>query len=153
MIRYIVFLLWVATWFYLGIGAVEAAYMPFELEEVKINAKHFLPNGADPLLTEGSRQNKEINLHLDVNVLRYGYINNRVWGLADQHQFRWIGLNYQYGVRVLPFLDIQAEHFSRHILDKTYPYKASGDRFPVEDSIGINLYLYTKQPRETLISW
>jgi hypothetical protein len=120
-----------------------AAVEPFKMQRTYINYKDILKNGHNPLMTGGSVATKEINLHLDTDVFKYFYYNNMIWSLWDQHQVRWIGWNFKIGARVLPFLDLQYEHFSKHILDKEYPFRwPEGQRFPVEDSIGFNLYLY-----------
>src|SRR4051812_6992094 len=107
------------------------AIHPIEFQELKLNVKQILPNGHDPLMTNGSLQNKEFNVVFKTDVLKYGYWNNRIWSLADQHQFRWIGLDFQTGVRLLPFMDLEYGHFSKHIMDAQYPYRETGARYPI----------------------
>jgi hypothetical protein len=137
--------------FIAGIKSADAKeFKLLEHQETSLNIKNYFPNGHNPLMPEGSILNKGLDLDLKTDLLRYGYWNNKVWSLADQHQFRWIGWNYQFGIRILPFLDVEYEHFSKHILDKQYQYKTQG-RFPVEDSVNVKLYLYRKDKADSLI--
>ncbi len=119
-------------------------YHLIDTREVYVNAKQFLPNGYSPYMSQGSELNKGIDLHIKTDVLVVGYVDQMVWSLIDQSQFRWVGWNYKIGIRTLSFLDIEYEHFSRHVLDRTNPFMTYGARFPVEDSIGVNIYLYRK---------
>lgn len=115
----------------------------FETREVFMTVKNYTPNSHSPFMTDGSTLNKGLNLTIQTDFLKYLYSKNVVWSLADQHQFRWIGWNYNLGARILPFLEVEYEHFSKHILDKEYPYKNQG-RFPVEDSVNVNFYFYRR---------
>lgn len=117
-----------------------------ELQDVYANYKQFLPGGRDPLITEnglpGRLMDKELNLHVDMDVLKYGYWHNMVHSMTDEDvnghgQFRLVGWNFQLGVHLGSYLDVQYEHFSQHLLDASLPYG-----FPVQDSIGIVLHLY-----------
>lgn len=122
-----------------------------DLNTVNIEYKNFTPNTHSVYMTDGSILNKGLNLNINTDVLRFGYINQTVWSLTDQHQFRWVGWNYHIGLRVLSYLDVEWEHFSRHILDKEYPYKATQhQRFPVEDSINFRIYLFRRDKKEAL---
>lgn len=125
-------------------------YKLINTTEVFIDFKNYFRNGHNPLMPEGSVLNKGVDLNIKTDIDRYFYLNNKVWSLADQHQFRYIGWNWIGGVRLLPQIDLEYEHFSKHILDKEYPYKAQG-RFPVEDSINIRFYLYRSDDKPSLL--
>lgn len=136
MIKYICLLFMFTT--------ANAAIIPFKLDEVRIDARQYMKNGHTPYMTNGSVLNKGLDLHINNDVLRYMYINNMIWSLADQHQFRWVGWNYKIGACIMPFLDLEVDHFSRHVLERAYSVK--GEKFVVEDSIGFRLYLYRASP-------
>ncbi len=129
------------------VGAAE----PFELNEVHIHYRDFFPNGHDPLITQNGLPNrglgKELNLRVNTDVLTYGYWNNLVHSMTDEDaatgangQFRTVGWNFQLGLHATRWLDIEYEHYSQHLLD----YDRRDQHFPVQDSIGIKLYLFRK---------
>lgn len=117
-----------------------------------ITAKKFLPNGFSPYMQNGSTLNAGLDLDIETDILAVGYFNNKVWSLVDQSAFRWVGWNYQVGIRILPFVAVEYEHFSKHILDKVNPFMEQGNRFPVEDSVNIKLDLYNKNYRGPAVS-
>lgn len=125
------------------------------LEQVYINYKQFTPGGTSYLITNNGipdrSLDKGISIHFDTTFLSYLYWNNIIHAGTDKNsagsgQFRTVGWNFQLGVRLARWLDFQYEHHSQHILDHNGP-----NHFPVEDSFGINVYLYrTKGVRESL---
>lgn len=80
-------------------------------------------------------------LHMDLDVLRYGYFRNRFHMASDQFKHvKYVGWEYETGLDLarfpnypLPF-DIFQHHHSQHGLEYVNP---RGDRFPVEDTYGI----------------
>lgn len=111
-------------------------------KETSLEVKQFLPGGRDPLLTDGEKPNKEFDANFNTDVLKYGYWNNRIWGLEDQGQFRAVGWNWSLGVRLSRYLDVGYEHFSRHMLDRDTPPSWGG--YPLSDSVNIKVYLYRR---------
>jgi hypothetical protein len=129
-----------------------AAIEPFKVDAVWLTGKQFMPNGFSPYMVDGPTLNKELDLHFNAKVLKVGYFDNMVWSLVDQSQFRWVGWNYKLGVHTLPFLDVEYEHFSRHILDAKDPFQTHfSARYPVEDSINVNLYLLRPTGTDSLL--
>ncbi len=110
-----------------------------ELRETSLNYKYFVHPGRDPLFIN-EHHKEELNLHLNLDVFKYLFINNMVHSKTSPSQYRVVGLNSKIGVHVTKHVDIQYEHFSKHLLDKKHEYM---NKFPVEDSIGINLIFYT----------
>lgn len=155
-------LLGVLLGMYLGVSIAKAdvtilseeqskpTWSTLELQDTYLNYKNYLPNGYTPYLPQGSTLNKGLDYHIDTDVFKYFYWNNTVWSLMDQNQFRSIGWNYEVGARVLPFVDLEYEHFSRHTLDEPSPTKAVGEKYPVEDSINIKLYLYRRNGKDSI---
>jgi hypothetical protein len=131
-------------------SAAASEWTLFGLRDASVQYKHFTSPGRDPLFLQNSPPARELNLNLNLTLLRYGFINNTVHSMMDENQFRIIGWKYQLGVQLSQSLSVQYEHFSRHHLDREYKF----DRFPVEDSLGITLRLYgNQQPREGVLPW
>lgn len=113
------------------------------LTDAYMDYKQFLPNGFSPYMPSSSDLNKEIDLHVNTEIFRYGYWNNQVWSLWDQGQVRWFGWEYEVGVHATSFIDIFYNHFSRHEADKDNRFHSLyQEKYPVEDSIGIRFYFY-----------
>lgn len=118
-------------------------YTPFTLESVDIHYKRFAPGGRDPYFLT-SEPSDEVNFNVRSTVLKYGFLNTRIQGMTDQSgQFHVGGLNYVIGLRLTPWLDVQCEHFSRHIFDQTYPYQGPG----LENSLGVRVFIYGGEKR------
>lgn len=108
-----------------------------ELSEAKLNYKYFVHPGRDPLFSPNAPQKEELNLHVNTHVARVFYWDNIVHAKTNDAQYHVVGWNLKLGMHLHRYLDVQYEHFSRHLLDEKGPSK-----FPVEDSIGVVLYLY-----------
>lgn len=122
----------------------------FELQEISLEYKRFADGSYDPLInTNGLRDrtlDTELNLRLNVDMLD-GILffdnlvhsqTDRVASTGDRGQYRLIGWNYKFGVRITPSFHIQLDHYSRHLLDTQYIYGT----YPKEDSIGFIFYVY-----------
>lgn len=116
------------------------AQSPVSNRETYVNARSFFSGGREPELPPESRANKELNLVTNTDLLTYGYWDNKIWSITDQGQFRAIGYNYKLGVRLFTELYVEYEHFSKHWLD----HEPMMGGFPVQDSIGLNLFLYKR---------
>jgi hypothetical protein len=132
-----------------------------ELNEVSIDYKDYFAGGYDPLITGngiGDRGlGKGIELNVNTDVLSVFFFNNRVHTMTDEitsgngaGQFRTVGWQFQLGLRVSKMfpLDIYYEHHSQHLLDTP-----GVQHFPVNDSVGLKLTLFSKRRREALIPW
>lgn len=119
-----------------------------QLEQVYVGYKSFFPGGTSYLITNNGLPDreigKEISLHVDAKFLEVFYWHTLVHGTSDLYsetgkggQFRAVGLQMELGLRFTSFLDLEYHHHSQHVLDQVGPF-----HFPVEDSIGFNLYLY-----------
>lgn len=88
-------------------------------------------------------------LHVDIDILKYGYWRNRFHMASDQYKHvRYVGWEYEAGVDLarfpqysLPF-EIFEHHHSQHGLEYVNP---RGDRFPVEDTYGIRFKFIERQ--------
>lgn len=120
-----------------------------ELNEASMSYIDFFPGGSDPLITQNGTPNrtlgKEVKLNLNVNLLKYMYLNNHVHGGTDEiigsggkGQFRTVGWEFQLGLHLSKYIDLFAHHHSQHLLDTTYQH----GRFPVQDAVGIKIYFY-----------
>lgn len=113
-----------------------ASPAPIILDDISLNYQRFLPGARHPLFPSGMEPKEELNLDFNTTILTYFYWNNRVHSMTNQHQFHVIGWNYRLGVRATPWLSLQYEHFSRHLLDTNYA------GYPIQDSVGAIIKLY-----------
>lgn len=116
-----------------------------QLDTAKVDYRRFM--GESTTFNFPSYQKDRLGLTLDSNIATYGFWRNRVHGTTDQFGFRWIGYNFDFGIRVAPFLDVLYEHHSQHLLDDADP---ASRHFPLEDSVGVSIYLFSKEPRKSL---
>lgn len=123
------------------------AFDLIETDEVSVQYKSFKSGSRDPLFWD-SHPNQELTLKVNTTFLKYFFWNNEVHGATDENQFHTVGWHYQVGLRPFSWLDVQMEHHSQHILDNAYPYGG----FPVQDSLGVTIYLVGgKDRRKALI--
>lgn len=127
-----------------------------DLDEVLIDYVNFFPKSYNPLINNNGLSNRELGKEFDLTIsttlIQYGYMRGLIHSLSDSFidthkdgQFREVGLNLELGIRIAPFLDIYYWHYSQHVLDIQTPW-----HFPVEDGIGIHLYLYSKDRKESI---
>lgn len=133
-------------------------YNLITLDELRVDYISFTQGGRDPLISDIGLPNREIGKLLDLNVnttiLNYFYWRSLIHSYSDAYsnthengQFRVVGLNMELGLRLTHFLDVYGWHYSQHVLD-TGPIRSG---FPVQDGIGIHLYIYSKDRKESLL--
>jgi hypothetical protein len=121
------------------------AFELMKLDEVKVEYQSYLFH-RHPLFTEGPGK-ESLNLGLKTDLLDIFYWDTYVHSTTDSAQYRLVGLQMVFGFRFTQYLEAEYKHHSQHLLDSTYKHM----KFPVEDSIGINLYLFRRdQHRESL---
>lgn len=113
-----------------------------ELQEVDVTYKNYI-YARDPLFFQGPPKD-HLSLNVNTDVLKYMYWNTYVHGTSDDAQYRRVGLNMTLGARITSMFNVQYEHHSQHLLDSTYPHM----KFPVEDSIGVKIKLFSKEKKE-----
>ncbi len=107
------------------------------LDETSIHYKRFVPNGRNPyFLTMPPKE--ELNFQINFSALKVCYVNTKLHAMTNSAQYHLVGLNAVIGARITKGIHVQYEHFSKHLLDTTYPYQ----KFGVEDSIGVKFFLY-----------
>lgn len=106
-----------------------------KLREASVKYQKFADNNYAPYFDKP--QKERLSLVVNSDLLKYGFWNNRVHGTTTEDQYRWVGWNFQVGVRLFRQLDVQYEHHSQHAMDYNI-----GAHFPVEDSVGFTLYFY-----------
>lgn len=133
--------------FSLGLSKALASDLDgFVLDEVSINYKNFIGETRHPLFLH-SKQKEEVNLNLNTTFVNVFYFNNTIHSQTDSSQYKVVGWNLFLGARVFRSLDLQVEHFSKHLLDESY----SVMRFPVENSVGFTWYLYRNDKQKESI--
>lgn len=112
-------------------------------DEVSIVTKHFYPYSRHPAFYR-SQMNDALELNLNTNILHYFYWDNYVHAETDYSQFRHIGYNFRFGVRVFDWLELYWHHHSQHAMDDTYPAPM---RFPAEDAYAFKIKVWEQRPR------
>lgn len=119
----------------------EEDWKPVQLKEVYINYKNFM-YARDPLFYN-SVPKTEINFNINTDFLEILYFNNKLHTMTNYKQFYVVGWNFFVGMHLGDYVDVQYEHYSKHLLDDKHPYAP----FPFEDSVGINIHLYKRENR------
>lgn len=106
--------------------------------------RYFSPN-RDPLFVNSEKKDG-IAMNLKVDFLTAFCWDTTMHGESDSAQYHLVGLKTKLCFRPIPSIDLNYMHHSQHILDGSYPYQ----KFPVEDSVGITLYLAGGPGRKAL---
>lgn len=109
--------------------------------ETYIDAEKFTPGGRSQILANQDEPGSQVSIVANTDLFKYGYWDNRVWGLTNQSKFSATGWEYRLGAHLAPMLDIEYRHHSQHRLDEKF---GPNEGHPVEDSIGIKLFLYRR---------
>lgn len=111
-----------------------------ELDELSLKYRHFVHPGRNPIIwPEPLNDGVDINLH--TSIADVFYWNSTVFSLTTPAKYEAVGLKTQLGLRLTSWLQPFFEHTSTHLLDRAHSYMP---KFPVEDSVGINLILYSR---------
>lgn len=108
-----------------------------QVDELSLNYKKYAPSSRHPLFYNSvMKEGVELNMNTD---LGFGLLfwDNKIHTATNSGQYYLIGWQFLFGIHVFPWLDLQYEHHSQHILDDTYPNM----KFPVEDSLGFKLWI------------
>ena len=114
---------------------------PTLLDEVYVDYKnHALvnPNNRSPLLYPESIK-ETLDLHIKMTTLGIVYMNPTVKSWTTDAQYRIVGLELELGLHLSDYFDIFYYHESLHMLDKQQVYLP---RYPVDDAVGVRVYLY-----------
>lgn len=115
-----------------------AEFRVLELNEAKLGYRSYF-FARDPMFLD-SMPKEQLNFGFESILMEYGYWKGLVHGTTDPSQYKRIGLQMEFGIRILHELEFSYIHHSQHMLDSIYPHQ----RFPCEDSWGIYLYLFRK---------
>lgn len=113
------------------------------LRNADIVGKDFTPGGRDLILLPNDEPHQQVELKVNTDLFKYGYWDNRVWGLTNQSKFSATGWNYHLGLRLSKLFDVEYEHHSQHRLDAPFPPNVG---FPVEDSFNVIFHVYSRDP-------
>ena len=120
----------------------DTRYPLMELQEAKFRYDSFL-YGRDPNFVHGPPKDR-IGLNIDTKLLRHIDWNSFVHGTSDNSQYRWIGLKMSFGLNISDYIQFGYNHHSQHILDAQYPH----GKYPVEDTLYIDILIFTKNKRD-----
>jgi hypothetical protein len=119
----------------------------FETREVVLTYKRYVDEGRDPLIYPEDHK-ESLNLGLKIDVLKYGFWDSQILTQTTDAQYRSIGLDTNLGVRLTPWLDVSFHHMSQHLMDRPHSFM---HKYPVEDSVNVNIYLYRNTPSRPAI--
>lgn len=115
-----------------------------QLEEVKIEYNKYVFS-RDPLFYSIPKK-EHIALGFSTTLFGVGFWNANLHGESDASQFHSGGLQIDLGVHLSNWIDLGLRHDSKHILDDSYPYQ----KYPAEDSIQINIYLFRRENKKSI---
>lgn len=121
------------------VGLLLSLCWAVEIRDLSLEYRQFQEGSILHELPDQFAARGELNLDLDMRLVGPLFWRNRVHSLIDQSQFRLIGWNFVLGWEVTDWLELNWEHFSRHLLDAQYPNR----HFPVEDSLGLRIRFVT----------
>lgn len=109
--------------------------------ETMITAEKFTPGGRAQILPNQDEPGSRMTLESNTDLFKYSYWDNRIWGMTNESKFAAVGWEYNLGVRLSSQINVFYRHHSQHMLDEKFgPNKG----FPVEDSLGVTIYLYRR---------
>jgi hypothetical protein len=122
------------------------AFDIIKLDSLSVEYRKIDKSARDPLFYN-STPKESVDLVMNMDILRYFFWDNRVHSMTNSAKYEMVGWNPTLGLRLLETksgvgLEVLYEHYSKHLLDDVYPYQ----KFPVQDSIGFNLYIYRARP-------
>ena len=77
-----------------------------------------------------------VNLGLNLDITDLSFFNSKLISITNASQFKYIGLTFDTGVKLIKGIELYYKHFSGHALDQEFP-----DRFPEENALGIRFRL------------
>ena len=123
-------------------------YRLVDLQEVSVDSYRILGK-RDPYFPEMGLEDWKAGADfiIKADLFKYAYWNNRLHMASDQSQIRHVGLESEFGFHLLPkTFDFYYYHHSQHVTERAPQEFFEGRRhqFPVEDEIGVRLYLFKK---------
>lgn len=109
------------------------------IESLELSAMQIL-NYKNPLLADidGPDWGHEVMMSPCVSFLKIGYLESKWYFDSAYQKVMQVGLYYDLGVRVTPWLDIVARHHSWHSADESNSFGDDSD-YGLKDSIGIKI--------------
>lgn len=95
--------------------------------------------GRSKMLNPGQQLNNAVYIDLNLSFINdIIYLDNKIFSLTDQSQFRTISWSYELGINLFDSADVYYRHFSGHLLDTNY---SDGSSYPFENSVGVRFHL------------
>ena len=107
-----------------------------ELTDLSMRYQKFADVNYTPYLERPAKE--QLTLTVKTDLLPGVFFNTFVHGTSDETQYKWIGLDVQFGLRPINELSFEYEHHSQHMLDNSIP---GGAHFPVQDSVGFTWHV------------
>jgi hypothetical protein len=118
-----------------------------ELSELSINYHNYVHPGRS-LILNPEPMKEALNVFIKTDLFKYGFMDTKIMSLTTPSQYRTIALDLTLGIRIGTHFEVFYNHMSQHLLDRPH---STYDWFPVNDSIGINIFLYRRdKPSNTI---
>lgn len=103
-----------------------------EIRDLYIEAERATMVNRNYFFKDRDQRRYSLNLGLNLDITEDFFFNSLVTSMTDKNQFRFVGLDFDTGYRILHGFEVYFKHFSGHILDDTYD-----EGFPQDNSIGV----------------
>lgn len=134
-------------------NAFAAEYRLLDVEHFDIRYQEF-KNMRDPYVPDTTDWKYRVSTNFRLGLAKTIYWDNNVHTEAVQSgTVKTVGWHWILGLRVSKYIDLFAEHHSRHVMEEYRPTKDGHNVFPVEDSYGIKITIIENQDKKTLGSW
>ena len=114
-----------------------------DLKEMSIEYEHAIHDGRDPLVTP-EPINEKLKFNIEAQLFGPLYWDSVVHSTTTPSQFRSIGWDYDFNLRVSQNINIYYHHHSQHLLDRDHTYM---EGFPVHDGVGVKIFFFTEGER------
>jgi len=128
------------------LGAMKAQALDVvSLREARIDYRNYniISSYNRPLLIYPEVAKEGIILHVNTDILKYGFWDNSVEALTTDAQYRSIGLQFNLGLRITPWLDVSYWHHSQHVLERV---SSPVSPYPFEGALQFSIKLYQRGP-------
>lgn len=123
------------------------AWRLIEADEVSIKYRDFVHPGRNAYIYPEPLKDG-VALNLNTTFLDLFYWNSTIDALTTPAKYEFVSLTTEVGLRVTENIQIFFQHFSGHLLDREQSYLG---KYPVNDSVGFNLILYSAGKRRETV--
>lgn len=128
-------------------------YRLLSLEQFDLSYQEFKIN-RDPYVPDTSHWKYRASTTFRIGIADTLYWHNNLHTEAVANgTVKTVGWHWIVGLRVSKYIDLFAEHHSRHVMEEYRPTRDGRNTFPVEDSIGIRFKIINDTKPKTIGDW